>query len=62
MEIKSGATISAAWFAGLRRIRRTIPDISSAAIVYGGGLSQERTDATAVTLSELADFLNSLDP
>ncbi|MCQ3812783.1 MAG: hypothetical protein KTV68_19785 [Acidimicrobiia bacterium] len=62
MEIKSGATISSAWFAGLRRIRRTIPDISSAAIVYGGGQSQQRTDATAVTLTELAAHLNSLDP
>ncbi|WP_419924087.1 DUF4143 domain-containing protein [Candidatus Poriferisocius sp.] len=62
VEIKPGATISAAWFAGLRRIRRTIPDISSAAIVYGGDLSQERTDATAVTLAELTVLLNSLDP
>ncbi len=61
VEIKSGATISAAWFAGLRRIRRTIPDISSAAIVYGGDLFQERTDATAVTLTEFAALLNSLD-
>ncbi len=62
VEIKSGATISAAWFAGLRRMKRTIPDISSAAIVYGGDLSQERTDATAVSLAELAVLLNSLDP
>lgn len=62
VEIKSGATISAAWFAGLRRIRRTIPDISSAAIVYGGDLFQERADATVVTLTEFAALLNSLDP
>lgn len=61
VEIKSGATLSGAWFAGLRRIRRTLPGVFSAAIVYGGDNAQERTDATAVPLGDLAALLSDLD-
>lgn len=61
VEIKSGATLTGAWFAGLRRIKRTIPGISSAVIVYGGDQPQERTDATAVPLADFAALLSDLD-
>jgi hypothetical protein len=61
VEIKSGATLAGAWFAGLRRISRTLPGISSAAIVYGGDQLQERSDATAVPLPEFSALLASLD-
>lgn len=61
VEIKSGATLAGAWFAALRRIQRTIPAVTSAAIVYGGDQVQERSDATAVPLSQFSAHLASLD-
>ncbi|WP_419946045.1 ATP-binding protein [Candidatus Poriferisodalis sp.] len=61
VEVKSGATLAGAWFAGLRRIQRSIPGVSSAAIVYGGDQSQERSDATATPLAEFASLLRDLD-
>lgn len=57
VEVKAGATLTGAWFAGLRRIERTIPGITSAAIVYGGDQPQERSDATAVPLAGFAALL-----
>ena len=61
VEVKSGATITGSWFAGLRRIKRTIPGISSAAIVYGGDQPQVRSDATAVPLAEFTALLGDLE-
>lgn len=61
VEVKSGATLTGAWFAGLRRIRQTVPNISSAAIVYGGDQPQVRSDATAVPLAEFAALLCDFD-
>ena len=60
VEIKSGSTITGAWFAGLRRIERTVPAVRSAAIVYGGDQPQARSDATAIPLAEFSDYLHSL--
>ena len=60
VEAKSGATLTGAWFAGLRRIQRTIPGITTAAIVYGGDQPQVRSDATAVPLAEFAALLDEL--
>ena len=61
VEVKSGATLTGGWFAGLRRIERTIPGISTAAIVYGGNQTQVRSHATAVPLSEFTTLLGDLD-
>ncbi len=61
VEIKSGSTLANSWFATLRRIGRTCPGISSAAIVYGGDQRQQRSDATAVPLSGFASLLTDLD-
>lgn len=61
VEIKSGATLAGAWFAGLRRVGRTLPDVSSAAIVYGGDQTQARSDATAIPLPEFSALLSDLD-
>ena len=61
VEIKSGATVAGAWFAGLGRIKRTIPDVSSTAIVYGGNAPQTRTGAAAVPLGGLAELLAGFD-
>ena len=60
VEIKTGATIAGAWFAGLRRIERTVGAVCSAAIVYGGDQPQARSDATAVTLAAFSDYLHGL--
>ena len=61
VEIKSGATLTGAWFAGLRRIKHTLPSVASAAIVYGGDQPQVRTDATAVPLADFSTLLSNLD-
>lgn len=61
VEIKSGATVSGAWFARLGRIRRTLPEVSSAAIVYGGTERQHRTAGDVVPLGQFAEFLTTLN-
>jgi len=61
IEVKSGATLTGAWFAALRRIQRTIPDVAATVIVYGGDQSQTRRDATAVPLAQLSAHLAALD-
>ena len=61
VEVKSGTTLAGAWFAAQRRIKRTIPGVSSTAIVYGGDQAQVRSDATAVPLGEFAALLGNLD-
>ncbi|MCY4630099.1 MAG: DUF4143 domain-containing protein [bacterium] len=61
VEIKSAATVSGAWFARLGRIRRTLPDVSSAAIVYSGAEYQHRTAGDVVPLGQFADYLTALD-
>ena len=61
IEIKSGATLTNAWFANLRRIHRTCPGISSSTIVYGGNQPQQRSDATAVPVADFANQLNDLE-
>ena len=61
VELKSGATVSGAWFGRLGRIRRTLPEVSSTAIVYGGSERQHRTAADVVPLGQFAEFLATLD-
>lgn len=61
IEIKSGTTLTGAWFAALRRIQRTIPAVVAAAIVYGGDQPQARSDATAVPLAQFSAHLAALD-
>ncbi len=61
IEVKSGATLTGAWFAALRRIQRTIPGVAATVIVYGGDRSQTRSDATAVPLAQLSAHLAALD-
>ena len=61
VEIKSGATPGNAWFAGLRRIERTVPRVVATGLVYGGVERQVRSAATAVPLGEFAGLLDDLD-
>ncbi|MXW94362.1 MAG: ATP-binding protein [Acidimicrobiaceae bacterium] len=61
IEVKSGATLTGAWFAALRRIQRTIPGVAATVIVYGGDRSQTRSGATAVPLAQLSAHLAALD-
>ena len=60
IEIKSGATINGAWFAGLRRVVRTVPRVVATALVYGGTDRQERGEGPAVPLGEFSDLLDSI--
>lgn len=60
VEAKSGATVSDDYFAGLRAIAaelahgKAVDEISST-VVFGGGTSQRRSDATVVPWSAVAD-------
>ncbi len=49
------------WFDGLRRVRRTVPGVAAAAIVYGGAEPQARGDATAVPLGSFGALLADFD-
>ena len=60
IEIKSGATVNSAWFAGLRRIARTVPRVAATALVYGGAERQVRGDCPAVPLGDFAPLLDSI--
>ena len=61
IEIKSGATVVGAWFSRLNRIRRTLPGISSTALVYGGDDRQHRAAGDVVPLVRFAEYLATLD-
>ena len=61
VEIKSASTPVGGWFDGLRRVRRTVPGVATAAIVYGGSELQARGDATAVPLGSFGALLADLD-
>ena len=60
IEIKSGATVNSAWFAGLRRIARTVPRVATTVLVYGGAERQVRGDCPAVPLGDFAPLLDSI--
>ena len=60
IEIKSGATVNSAWFAGLRRIARTVPRVAATVLVYGGAERQVRGDCPAVPLGDFAALLDSI--
>ncbi|MCQ3807754.1 MAG: hypothetical protein OXB92_00560 [Acidimicrobiaceae bacterium] len=62
VEAKSGATLHTSWISRLKLIRRDIPDVSAAALVYGGSQRQHRTTAEVVPLGQFAEFLTTLDP
>ena len=61
VEIKSGTTLTGSWFAGLRRVERTIPGIAATSIVYAGDATQVRNSATAVPLGGFAELLATFD-
>jgi len=61
VEVKSGATLHTSWFSRLERIRREIPDVSAAVLVYGGTERQHRTAGAAVPLARLAEHMTTLD-
>ena len=62
VEAKSGATLHTSWISRLKLISRDLPDISAAALVYGGSQRQHRTTAEIVPLGQFAEFLTTLDP
>ncbi len=62
VEVKSGATFHTSWISRLERIKRDLPDVSAAALVYGGSQRQRRTAAEVVPLKQFAEFLATLDP
>lgn len=61
VEIKSGATLHTSWFSHLARIKRDLPAVSAAALVYGGTQRQHRTAGEAVPLRQFAEYLTALD-
>ena len=61
VEIKSGQTLHTSWFSRLTRINRDLPDISAAALVYGGSQRQHRTAGEAVPFTHFAEYLTTLD-
>ncbi|MCY3579067.1 MAG: ATP-binding protein [bacterium] len=61
IEIKLGATVAGAWFNRLNRIRRTLPEVSSTALVYGGSDRQHRAAGHVLPLTRFAEFLSTLD-
>ncbi len=61
IEIKSGATVASDWFDSLNRVAKTLPQIASRAIVYGGSERQSRQDAEVVPLADLSEILERFE-
>ena len=62
MEIKSGAAIATSWLSHSGRIKADLPDVSSAAVVYGGDQRLHRSAGDGVPLRDFAQYLAALDP
>jgi len=63
VEIKSGQTVAREFFAALGKFARVLdaavdwsPRLAGGLLVYGGEQTQRRSDATALSWSEVADF------
>ena len=61
VEIKSGATISADFFASLDAIEKTVPDIALKAVIYGGADRQSRSGVEVVPFDDLQGFLDRFE-
>ena len=61
MEIKSGATVASDWFVTLNRVAKVLPEITTRAVVYGGGERQFRRHGEVVPLADLGDMLERID-
>ena len=61
IEIKSGATVASDWFDPLDRLAKTLPGITTRAVVYGGADRQSRRNAEVVPLAGLAEMLERFE-
>ena len=61
IEIKSGATIASDYFHALERVARSVPQISTKVVVYGGTVRQSRSAGDVVPFSELSDLLERFE-
>lgn len=61
IEIKSGVTVGSDWFDSVNRIARSLPQVTTKAVVYGGQDRQQRKAGEVVPLTHLAELLRSLD-
>ena len=61
IEIKSGATIASDYFDALERVVRSVPNISTKVVVYGGTERQTRRAGEVVPFGELSDLLERFE-
>ena len=60
-EVKSGATISSAYFGSLRRVAELVPAVTAKIVVYGGTERQTRSDGKVIPLANLGGTLDRLE-
>lgn len=60
-EVKSGATISSAYFGSLHRVAKLVPAVTSKIVVYGGTERQSRSDGKVIPLANLGGTLERLE-
>ena len=60
-EVKSGATISSAYFGSLHRVADLVPNVTSKIVVYGGTERQSRSDGKVIPLANLGGTLDRLE-
>ena len=61
IEIKSGATIASDYFDALENVARSVPNISTKVVVYGGTERQTRRAGEVVPFGELSDLLERFE-
>lgn len=61
IEIKSGATIASDYFHALECVAKSVPQISTKVVVYGGTVRQSRSAGDVVPFSELSDLLERFE-
>ena len=60
-EVKSGATISSAYFGSLHRVANLVPNVTSKIVVYGGTERQTRSNGKVIPLANLGGTLDRLE-
>lgn len=61
IEVKSGTTVASDWFAAFDKVSRSLPQISSRVVVYGGTERQSRQVGEVVPLANLSAALERFE-
>ena len=63
IEIKSGQTITSDYFKGLKKFKKSFPDLPyGQLLIYAGDMKQDRTDVKIININHFSNELEIIDP